>query len=252
MEVGGRPPVALTEGQGSGRLISAVVDGYKFRFAPANSVMDVEVDGTLVASEEGRCVTLGGPVNDSPLKIGKDESLGLVPEPDASTNDSASSADKTAAEGDSVAAGKQWTVTEDSSAFDDSRTVVLSAESNEFVRGQFGPAGPAVMHLRCMENTTAFYLWLNDLFLSDIQGFGVIDYRIDDRKASTLRGQTSTDNKAIGLWSGRQAIPFIKEMLGAEQVVFRVTPFNESPVEFTVDISGLEAVITPLREACAW
>jgi len=237
MQVGGRPAVPLTEGQGSGRLISASVDGYDFRFAPANSVMEVERDGSMLLSETGECVTIGGPENAMPLEIAAATGPSAVPDSEAEV----------------LPASKgRWIVTEDTSAFDDSRTVVLTIESNETIRGQFGGPGPATMFLRCKENRTVLYLWLNDLFLSDIQGFGVVDYRIDDQKAATARMESSTDNKALGLWDGGKSIPFLKKFMGGHRVVFRATPFNESPVEFSFDLTGLETAISPLREACSW
>lgn len=241
MEVGGRPPVALTEGQGTGRLITAEVDGYTFRFVPADSVMDVDSDGETLVSEEGRCATVGGPVTQSPLQIADPRPNTEAPTASISAIDPDNSADK-----------GQWVVKEDKSTFDDTRTVVLSLKSNETVRGQFGPEGPAMIYLRCMENTTVLYLWINDLFLSDIQGFGVIDYRIDDRAAAKLRVESSTDNKALGLWGGGKSIPFIKELIWGKQVAFRTIPYNESPVEFSFDLTGLDVAIAPLREACAW
>jgi invasion protein IalB len=240
IELGGRPPVELTEGQGAGRLITASVDGYSFRFAPANSVMDVERDGAPVASEAGRCATIGGPRSEAPLQIVSAE---------AATATEATMPDTGAALPEPEG---RWVVTEDTSTFDDTRTVVLSLESSEPIRSQFGAPGPAILYIRCMENTTVFYLWLNDLFLSDIQGYGVIDYRIDDQPASKVQAEGSTDNKALGLWGGSRSIPFLKEMISGKRVAFRATPFNESPVEFAFDLTGLDAAIAPLREACAW
>lgn len=240
MAVGDRPPVVLVEGQGEGRLITASVDGYDFRFAPANSTLDVEKDGTVLRSQAGSCVTIGGPENPAPLEIAA---------PLATTVEPATS--------DPVAdalpedPGK-WIVSEDKSAFDDTRTVVLSVESNEVVRGQFGPPGPAMLYIRCMENTTVTYLWLNDLFLSDLEGFGAVDYRLDEREATSVRMTSSTDNKALGLWDGGSSIPFVKELIESSKIVLRATPFNESPVEFSFDLAGIQAAITPLREACVW
>ncbi len=241
LEVGGRPGVEFIEGAGLGRLISGTVDGFDFRFAPANSVMNVEKDGKLVLSETGRCVTIGGPTNNTPLDIGSTppaaQDVSPIQKPQAEEN---------------LGSPGKWVVSEDKSAFDDSRTVVLSLESEQPIRGQFGPPGPAILYLRCMENTTVAYLWLNDLFLSDLQGYGVVDYRIDDRKAATIRTEGSTDNKALGLWSGSRSIPFIKEILDGQRIAFRATPFNESPVEFTFDLTGFDMAVKPLREACAW
>ena len=237
MEVGARPPVELSEGQGTGRFISAIVDGYSFRFSPENAMMDVEAEGKKVVSEVGKCATIGGPVNESPLKIEAAEST-----PDASPP---------IQEEPTKNSGK-WVISEDNSAFDDSRTVVLSIHSDNDVRGQFGSAGPATVYLRCMENKTVVYLVLNDLFLSDIQGFGKVEYRIDDGKAGSVRMLASTDNKALGLWDGGSSIPFIKKLMQGKYIVFRATPFNESSVEFTVNLAGLDAAVTPLRKACSW
>lgn len=237
MQVGGRPAVPLTEGEGSGRLISASVDGYDFRFAPENLVMEVERDGSVLLSETGECVTIGGPESAIPLEIAAVVGSSVAQDSEAEV---------------APASKGRWIVTEDTSAFDDSRTVVLTIDSNEAIRGQFGGPGPVTMFLRCKENRTVLYLWLNDLFLSDIQGFGVVDYRIDDQKAATVRMESSTDNKALGLWDGGKSIPFLKKLMDGQRVVFRATPFNESPVEFSFDLTGLETAISPLREACSW
>lgn len=241
MEVGARPPVPLIEGQGAGRLITATVDGFDFRFAPANFSLDVEKDGSVLQSEVGSCITIGGPVNEVPLQIAAASELPL--------ETVFKEAPVTEIKPETPS---KWLVSEDKSAFDDSRTVVLSLASNEPIRGQFGPAGPAMLYLRCMENTTVVYLWLNDLFLSDIEGYGMVEYRIDDQQAASANMSSSTDNKALGLWGGGKAIPFAKAMIGAERIVFRATPFNESPVEFSFDVVGLETAIKPLAEACAW
>lgn len=242
MSVASRPAVPLMEGQGSGRMISADVDGYHFRFAPQNSTMDVERDGALILSEAGSCVTIGGPTNETPLQINPP----IVEAP--ATNGAQSEATQT--DTNTPTDRGNWIVTEDKSAFDDSRTVVLSLYSNEPIRGQFGAPAPASLFLRCQENSTSLFLVLNDLFLADIQGFGSVDYRIDDTKADVVHLANSTDNKALGLWDGGSAIPFIKRLMAGKTVVFRATPFNESPVEFSFTLAGLDAAAIPLKEAC--
>jgi len=247
MEVGGRPAAEMTVGQGTGRFESAEVDGYLFRFAPANSTVDVERDGTKLVSETGQCISIGGPENDVPLTIASQQGAqGTVPD------NSPNAVPATSADAPVTGATGDWFVKQDRSAFDDTSTVVLSLQSTDTVRGQFGPPGPPAIYLRCMENTTVAYLWVNDLFLSDIQGFGTVDLRIDDQRADTVRMQGSTDNKSLGLWSGTSAIPFIKRLAEGQRVVFRVTPFNESPVEFGFTVAGLATAMEPLRKACGW
>lgn len=241
MAVGGRPEVPMEEGQGQGRVASATVDGYLFLFAPANSVLDVSRDGKEIARETGSCVTVGAPVRQEPLKIG--------PTP-AQTKDLSPA--ETAPATPTIADQGDWDVSHDKSAFDDTDTVVLRLDSLEHIRGNFGGSGPATLLLRCMENTTSVYLTLNDHFLADIQGYGRVEYRIDGGKAASANMKESTDNKALGLWRGTQAIPFIKTLMTGERVVMRATPFNESPVEFEFRLAGITEAIKPLRSACKW
>ncbi len=228
MVVDGRPEVEVTSGTGTNRFESAVVDGYLFRFSPSSSHIDIEFEGTLVASEAGRCVRIGGPENPTPL------SLAQAPQStEVETGD--------------------WELDVSTSSFDDSQTVVLALSSEDSVPARFGSSmvTPRLI-LRCLENTTSMYFVIRGTFLADIQGYGQIDYRIDERPASQWSMQASTDNEALGLWRGSRAIPQIRSMFGGQHLTIRLTPFNESPLELNFSIAGLEAAITPLRESCSW
>jgi type VI secretion system protein VasI len=103
-----------------------------------------------------------------------------------------------------------------------------------------------------MENTTAAMIVTSCHMASGFQGYGDVEYRIDDNPARTLSFEASTDNSALGLWSGGEAIPFIKALAGGKTLIMRFTPFNESPTTARFDISGLEAELEPLRAACGW
>lgn len=146
----------------------------------------------------------------------------------------------------------KWNVRTDTSAMTDQKSVYLRLESDDSIRGKYGKPGPATLLLRCRENTTSAFFILNDLFLSDIQGYGNIEYRLDSLKMEKIRTETSTDNKALGLWSGSRAIPFIKKMLNHEKMVIRATPYNDSAVIATFDIRGIDQAISELRETCNW
>lgn len=146
-----------------------------------------------------------------------------------------------------------WNVRESTSKMDDSKSVVLHVESTETVSGRFGGVGvTADLYLRCSENATSAYFVLGDNFLADTEGYGRVTYRLDSQKPKTASMDASTDNKALGLWSGGVAIPFIKGIYGRDAMTVRITPYNESPVTVTFPVSGLEEAITPLRKACRW
>lgn len=145
-----------------------------------------------------------------------------------------------------------WSVRVDKSALDDSKTVVLTLTSKDQFWNQYGQLKRGTLIIRCMENTTSLYTVWGDHFMSDNGNSGRVDYRVDAKKASRVSMRESTDNKALGLWSGGQSIPFIKKLLGAEQLYIRATPFSESAVEMAFNVTGLEKAIEPLREACGW
>ena len=108
----------------------------------------------------------------------------------------------------------KWLVRKETSDIDDSQNVFMTISSNEKVLGPFSNgSAPAQILIRCMENTTSVVLIMNDHFLSDIQGYGAVTYRLDEKKAANKRLQVSTDNKALGLWNGGSAIPFSKSAL---------------------------------------
>lgn len=236
MQVGGRPSAPMTVGSGSNRFESATVDGYRFRFSPANSVVDVEREGKKIASEQGKCVLIGGPETQTALSIS----------PDAETSRESDAQNTSATD-----IGK-WDVSETTSNFDDTRTVVLRLQADAEIRNKFGVVGFPTMIMRCKENTTSLYFIMAGEFLSDIQGFGQVEYRIDDRPAGQKDFKNSTDNQALGLWRGNAAIPFIKSILNGSKLRIRVTPFNGSPTEVTFSIDGAASAVVPLREACSW
>jgi type VI secretion system protein VasI len=148
--------------------------------------------------------------------------------------------------------GGAWVVQLDKSEFKDTTDVYLSLVSDdELSCGRYNRS-KAVLMLRCMENTTALFISTNCHLTSGHGGYGRVEYRIDDRKSVTRSFTDSTDNRALGLWSGGKSIPMIKQMLDGEVLLTRFTPFSESAVTARFQIKGLDTAIAPLREACNW
>lgn len=147
----------------------------------------------------------------------------------------------------------EWTVRTETSALDDSTSVYISVYSDERVQDRFGNGGLARLMVRCRENTTAVTIHFAGLFMADIQGRGRVDFRVDDNPPSHVNMTASTANEHLGLWNGNRSIPFIRNhLLDGENLYVRATPFSENPVEMSFNISGLNDVIVPLREACSW
>ena len=145
-----------------------------------------------------------------------------------------------------------WRVSISQSKVDDSTTVVLSSDALETVSGRFNRTARPLFVLRCQENTTAAFINFDGLHMADHRGYENVTFRVDKNKAFTRAMRTSTNKQALGLWSGGSAIPFIRGLFGGKVLLVQATPFNESPVTFQVNISGLEEAIAPLRKACNW
>jgi len=145
-----------------------------------------------------------------------------------------------------------WDKRVDISPLTDDKNVYLRIESTNSIRGKYSGSGPASLLLRCRENTTAVIFTFNGHHMTDHQNYGKVEYRLDELDLSTISTSASTDNRALGLWNGRQAIPFIQRMLGHNQMIVRALPFSESSITATFDIRGIDTAISELRDTCGW
>ncbi|NOX74548.1 MAG: hypothetical protein GXP03_13355 [Alphaproteobacteria bacterium] len=147
-----------------------------------------------------------------------------------------------------------WDVSVKKSEMTDDTTVSLMVFAQEPIQCRsYGTGTKPVLVLRCLENRTVVYITTDcHLTSSDYSNYGDVTYRLDETKAITKGFTESTDNKALGLWRGSSAIPFIKAMFSHDQMLTRFTPYSENAVTAKFDIAGLEESIKPLREACNW
>ena len=113
---------------------------------------------------------------------------------------------------------------------------------------QYGDSGPLTLWVRCHEDTTALIISGDCHLASGFQGYGEVTMRTDDDKATTRSFEASTDNSALGLWTGGRSISVIQSMFGKERLVVRLTPFSMSPIEATFEIAGLEEAVKRHRE----
>lgn len=146
-----------------------------------------------------------------------------------------------------------WTVNQRKSAMVDTTDVFVTTYSEAPVMcAQYGNSGTLSVILRCMENTTSVIIAGDCHMASGFHGYGEVTYRLDDNKARSRNFDASTDSRALGLWNGGSAIPFIKDMFGKETLLVRFTPFGMSPVDAEFDISGTEDAVKDLRTSCNW
>lgn len=145
-----------------------------------------------------------------------------------------------------------WGVRRDKSKIDDSKSVFGTLESKEENTGRYGKPYRVRMQARCMENTTAIYWVFGGEFMADNASWGKVTFRFDDTKAFERVLDVSSDNKALGLWSGGKAIPFLRRLAKTKTLLMRYTPYNESSrtVEFLLE--GTQEVVKEIAETCNW
>ena len=146
----------------------------------------------------------------------------------------------------------KWKHYSGTSKIDDSKSVFLSLQSTNEIAGKYGRPKRGTIRLRCFENTTSVNIAFGDYFMSDIQGYGRVTYRIDRKPAATVNMTESTDHSVLGLWNGGRSIPFIKRLFGTSLLVLRATPYSESTQTLEFATGGIDEAIKPLREACGW
>ncbi|MEE9453996.1 MAG: type VI secretion system-associated protein TagO [Paracoccaceae bacterium] len=133
----------------------------------------------------------------------------------------------------------------------DDTTVTMKVKSEQILSCGYTPA-KALLVIRCMENRTSFFISTECHLASGHGGYGSVTYRLDDHDAITKEFDASSNNAALGLWFGSEAIPVVKNMFDNDSAIFRFMPYNKSTVTARFNITGLRKQITPLREACGW
>lgn len=79
-----------------------------------------------------------------------------------------------------------------------------------------------------------------------------VETRIDDAASRSRSWSISTDSTSAGLWNGGASVPFIKSLVGADQLVVRVVPYSESAVTATFAVAGLQPHAKTIADACGW
>lgn len=144
-----------------------------------------------------------------------------------------------------VETGK-WRVSKQASLIDDSANVYLSLLADSDVRSGYKTTRPS-LNIRCKENKTeVFVSW--DLYLG-IDKIAMLT-RLDKDPATRQWWVISTDYKAA--FAPNNDIAFTKQLMAYKRLLAQVTPYGESPVMVTFDLTGLTKAIEPLQSACHW
>lgn len=153
------------------------------------------------------------------------------------------------------APANKWHVTEDRSPMDDSKTVVLSLDSDDVIEGPLGPSTPSLI-VRCKEAKTQVYIHtgMAASVEEDLDGgpsdVHTVKIRLDQGDAVTEHWGESTAHEA--LFSSRDGIEFAKQLAEAQTLTFQFTPFDANPAIARFNLRGLDTHLRKVAEACGW
>ena len=151
-----------------------------------------------------------------------------------------------------VAPPEGWRLSQGPSPIDGSPNVTLELISPPGAREGGGAAAPARLVIACRENVTNLYIVYAGAFMAGEGEWGRVVWRVDGGRARAAQMRESGDNAALGLWTGRAAIPMVRALLKGRALSLRATPFNGEAMTHVFPIAGLDAAIAPLRRACGW
>lgn len=148
-------------------------------------------------------------------------------------------------------ANAEWITSADQSPIDDSPSAYAQVLAEADHIDRYRRAHRFSLQIACEQNTTYVAITFDRLFMSDIQGYGRVTYRVDNHPAHTRDFTALNDNSGLGLLRG-QAIPFIKELFGGKRLYISALPFSEAAVEAHFPIIGIDTAVSEIRDACHW
>lgn len=131
-------------------------------------------------------------------------------------------------------------------------TIFLATESVNNKLSDNGPARPAKMLIRCLNNTTAVLFEFPGYEMSDVREYSEIVYHTGGESDDILELSIAGNKSVLGLWRGFRAIPFVRKLFDKQSLEIMATAKNGTDLEASFNISGIETSITKLRDTCEW
>lgn len=146
-----------------------------------------------------------------------------------------------------AAAQGSWRIARTVSAGD--RNVYLSLSASALTSVRPGQSIRPTLWARCQQEQTALFVsWGTYLGTSEAN----VSYRLDASAPRIDSWAIANDREVMGLWRSTDAVPFIKALLDAEQLVLEVTLYDGRAFTGRFELAGIKQAIVPLREACGW
>jgi hypothetical protein len=163
----------------------------------------------------------------------------------------------------------KWRVSESKSQMDDSKTVALSLDADNNIRGPLSDKRPTLI-IRCQAKKIKVYV-ATGMAASVEGGYDggpshehKVGLRFDGNAAryefwneSTADDALFADSEAYGMrtkieYPAGPLVLLAKELTKTKTLAFQFTPFDGSPQIATFDLHGLDSHIGQVAKACGW
>ncbi len=131
-------------------------------------------------------------------------------------------------------------------------TKLVVSTSQEQFRNIVGQRAKLSLEIACQNNTTSLRLKFAGNIVASALDTARVRFSVDDGPPEDYMFSVSNDFKAVGLWSGEEAIPVIKTLMDADTLTIEGAPYFSSPVKAGFAIHGLSTAIQPVRGSCNW
>jgi type VI secretion system VasI family protein len=150
---------------------------------------------------------------------------------------------------DGTPVGGVWHMSQWTDDFTDEKAVRVFVPSTKDVYVRASRLSRPQLYIQCLGNRTSLYF---EFGTSVAARATQVRLRLDDDRAYFKPFDASSDYSALGLWTGKKAVPFVKSMFGAKRLLIGFTPIGENAVQMAFDISEIESAVQPVRRMCNW
>lgn len=142
-----------------------------------------------------------------------------------------------------------WQVTIVESELSANPIVTLINQTSRPLIDRSGDEKEVVLIIRCKEEETIIAINYNTYLGINAKQVAL---RLDDQETRRFNMNVSTNKEAVGFWSGKNAVPLIRDMYYKSKLTMGITPYNMSEEIVSFNIAGLRDAIEPLAKACSW
>lgn len=142
--------------------------------------------------------------------------------------------------------GGSWSVQMRADRITGGANVFISTPAQQFGKTKYGRRVTASLVAACQSNRTGLYLETDTFLSNDAIS---VTYRVGDKPAQTSSWQASTDFQAA---FAPGAVGMLKTLTTVDEFRVRLTPYGESPMDFTFVVTSLDMHLPKLRKACHW